>query len=273
MRIGRLVLVVATLVTILVFPILLRDALSALRLPNVYAAPGALDQGGRVYQNGNNGDDDNDNNNDGSGDDDDEDNSNDDSGNENVECFNNLNDNDPVPCNFNGNGNANGNFDAPVSDGNDNGAAPPPVSGFVPPSRRCFDVQEVGDIRLILSGGSITVQVVPPAGFSQITWVELDDVDPATVPAPPAGSTLLDTLVWRMDGGSPCDGPALGQLPGAVNLGIPYNVSANKSKLQIVYLRNGIWEEVPTAPDPDPANPYISATIRDTGVYAVIQKP
>ena len=90
---------------------------------------------------------------------------------------------------------------------------------------------------------------------------------------PLPGATLLDSLVWRVDGGSPCDGPVAGQLQGDVNLGIPYNVSANKAKLQIVLLQGGQWVEIPTVPDPSPTNPYISATIRNTGTYAVIQKP
>jgi hypothetical protein len=85
---------------------------------------------------------------------------------------------------------------------------------------------------------------------------------------------VLDSLVWSINAQSPCDGPSVGQLPGAVNLGIPYSVSANKSKLQIVHLTaSNTWEEVTTVPDPDPNKPYISATIQNTGTYAVIQKP
>jgi hypothetical protein len=80
-------------------------------------------------------------------------------------------------------------------------------------------------------------------------------------------------MVWQMSATSPCDAGAVSTLPVAVNLGVPYSVAANKSKLQVVFLRNGAWEEVPTTPDPDPNKPFISATIRDTGTYAVIQKP
>jgi len=279
MRLGRLILVTATLVTILVFPLLMRDALQALRLPSAYAAPIALDPGGRVYQNGNN-DNDNNNNNNNNGDDDDDNNNNNNNNreddNDNVECFLNLNSNEEVPCDFNQNDN---NVESvPTGNNNAGGAAPAPApaapSGSVPPGRRCFDVQEVGDVRLNLEGGSITIQVVPPAGFSTRTWVELGYVDDlSALPAPPAGTTMLDRMAWRVSAGSPCDGPAIGQLPGAVNLGIPYNVPANKSKLQIVILRNGAWQEIPTVPDPDPNNPYISATIQETGIYAVIQKP
>src|SRR5688572_4385155 len=102
MRVGRLILVVSTLVTILVFPLLLKDAVQALRLPSAYAAPSFFDPAGRVYQNGNSDDDD-----DGSGgdNDDESDNEGEDNDDDDVECFLNLNDNEPVPCDFEDNDN------------------------------------------------------------------------------------------------------------------------------------------------------------------------
>src|SRR5215212_8429096 len=48
MRAGRLILVVATLVTILVFPVLVQDALKAFKSPNAYAS--TVDPSGRVQQ-------------------------------------------------------------------------------------------------------------------------------------------------------------------------------------------------------------------------------
>lgn len=84
---------------------------------------------------------------------------------------------------------------------------------------------------------------------------------------------MLDALLWRVTATNGCDGGSAGQISGAVNLGVPYSVSADKSKLQIVYLQGGQWVEVPTVADPDPNKPYISATIQNTGIYAVIQKP
>jgi hypothetical protein len=261
MRAGRLILVVATLVAIIAFPIFAREAL---RLPSAYAAPqayGGVEHSDRVYQ------DDNDN----------------------VTCYLSLNSNEEVPCEFDDNGNINNNDnvtcylnlnsneEVPCDFTDDNGdaeSAPPPAPGFMPPSRRCFAAQEVGDVRLVLEGGSVTVQVVPPSGLPQVTWVQLDDVeDRSGLPALPAGAAIVDGLVWRLAGGSPCDGPAAGQLPGPVNLGIPYHVPANKPRLQIYLLQGGQWVEVPTVPDPDPNNPYISATIRQTGIYAVGQRP
>jgi hypothetical protein len=279
MRIGRLVLVVATLVTILLFPLLARDALKSFQSPNAYASAGPIDAAGRVYQNGNNndnggnnGDDDDDDDNDNEGNDE-SDNEGEDNGNE-TECFSSLNDNaDEVPCDFDDNGNfdgANDNVHTPPAPA----PAPATGTGAIPSSRRCFGVGESGTVHLVLEGGSVNVQVVSAGTFSQQTWIELDDVeDLNTVPAPPAGASLLGRMVWRVNAGANCDGGGVAALPGAVNLGIPYNIAADKSKLQIVFLRNNAWVEVPTVPDPNPNNPYISSTINETGTYAVIRKP
>jgi hypothetical protein len=266
MRVGRLILVVSTLVAILVFPLLLRDAVQALRLPSAYAAPSFFDPAGRVYQNGNNDDDDDD-----SDDNNDEsDNEGEDNENEDLECFVNLNDNEPVPCDFQENDNE---FVPPPAEAAPPAPAAAPASGFQPASMQCFAAGATGEVTLILEGGSVTVRVVG-AGFPSTAWVSLDDIEDLTgIPGPPAGATVLDRMIWRVDAGSGCDGPAIGQFPAAANLGIPYNVSADKSKLQIVILKNGVWVEVPTSPDPNPSNPYISATIQETGIYAVIQKP
>jgi hypothetical protein len=267
MRVGRLILVVSTLIAILVFPLLLRDAVQALRLPSAYAAPSFFDPAGRVYQNGNS---DNDNNNDGSGSDNDDQSDNEGEDNENVECFLNLNDNEPVPCDFQENDNE---FVPPPTEAAPPAPAAAPAPGFRPASVQCFAAGATGEVTLILEGGSVTVRVVG-AGFPSTAWVSLDDIEDLTgIPGPPAGATMLDRMIWRVDAGSGCDGPAIGQFPAAANLGIPYNVSADKSKLQIVILKNGVWVEVPTSPDPNPSNPYISATIQETGIYAVIQKP
>jgi len=280
MRVGRLILVVSTLVTILVFPLLLRDAVQALTLPSAYAAPNLFDPGGRVYQNGNNdGNNDDDDGNGGDDNDDETDNEGEEDDNESTECYANLNDNEPVPCDFQDNDNDY------VPPANDNDYVPPPAaapapppapssgSGFQPASRQCFAAGASGELTLVLEGGSITIRVVTP-GLPQETWISLDDVEDLTgIPAPPAGASMLDRMIWRVDAGNGCDGAAINPLPGAVNLGIPYNVSANKSKLQIVLLKNNVWQEIPTSPDPNPDKPYISATITETGIYAVIQKP
>jgi hypothetical protein len=275
MRVGRLILVVSTLVTILLFPLLLKDAVQALRLPSAYAAPSIFDTGGRVYQNGNN-----DPNND--DDDDDQNNENDDEsdnegeeddGNDNVECYLNLNDNEPVPCDFEDNDN-DGVYYPPE---NDNGSyTPPPPSSSGGGSSgastsRCFGSGETGNVFLDAPDYDVTITVVNPLGSD--ARLDLRALDPTTVPAVPAGATLLDSAVWQLDARSGCDGAGITNLPAAVNNGFAYTVSANKSKLQIVRLENGVWVEVPTVADPDPAKSYISATIQNAGTYAVIQKP
>lgn len=286
MRVGRLLLVVATLVTILVFPLMLRDAVTALKLPSAYAAPATADVGGRVYQDGNNNGNDNDNNdgnNDPNNDDNDNrngnngsnsinnanDNNDDDEDNDNYACYESLNSNEEVPCD-----------DGDNSDGNDNYYAPAPAPNNPPapaPSAasdaRCFSTGENGQVVLNLSGGSVVLSVVGP-GLPSSSRVGLETVsDPSAIAAPPGGAMMLDALLWRVTATSGCSGSATGQISGAVNLGVPYNVSADKSKLQIVYLQGGQWVEVPTVADPDPSKPYISATIQNAGIYAVIQKP
>ena len=281
MRVGRLMLVVATLAAILVFPLLMRDAVGALQLPNAYAAPNVADAGGRTYQSGNNNDNGG-NNNDPNNDDNDNrngnngsnsinnanDNNNDDEDNDNDACYANLNSNEEVPCDDNGNSNGNDNYYAPAPAA----PAPAPAASSGSSDSRCFSTGETGQVVLNLSGGSAVLSIVGP-GLPGSSRVGLGTVsDPSAIASPPAGATVLDSLIWRVTATNGCDGNSVSQLPGAVNLGVPYSVSANKAKLQIVYLQNGQWVEVPTVADPDPNKPYISATIQNAGIYAVIQK-
>ena len=56
MRLGRLILVVATLVTILVFPLVARDALQTVRSTSVYAQSAAIDPAGQANQKRDDGD-------------------------------------------------------------------------------------------------------------------------------------------------------------------------------------------------------------------------
>ena len=275
MRVGRLILVVATLVTILVFPLLIKDAIQALRLPSAYASPNVFDSSGRVYQNGNNNDngntndnrggnnddDDNDNRNGNNDNDDESDNEGEDNGNDNVECFANLNSNEEVPCDFD---NDNDRTPAPAL-----APAAAPSGGTGSSLDRCFGASETGGLFLDAPDFDVTITVVNPLGSG--TRLSLGAVDPASVPAVPAGSTLLDSAVWRLDARVGCDGGSVSMLPAAVNNGFFYSVAADKSKLQIVRLENGAWVEVTTVPDPSKA--YISATIQNAGTYAVIQKP
>jgi hypothetical protein len=267
MRVGRLILVVATLVTILVFPLLIKDAIQALRLPSAYAAPNVFDSSGRVYQNGNNNDnrggnnddDDNDNRNGNNDNDDESDNEGEDNGNDNVECFANLNSNEEVPCDFQNNDNEgrHGRRDSGES---------------LNRPTKCFDAREVGVVQLGTGSFDVTVQVMPHSSFNQTTRLTLKKVD---APGAISGGTLVDSVVYELRAQSSCDGADIGTLPNLANMGIVYNVvpPVDKAKLQIVRWNGSAWENVDTVPDPVAGNPYVSATISMAGTYALIQKP
>ena len=262
MRLGRLILVVATLVTILVFPLVARDALQTVRQPNAYAAQVGVDPAGTVYN------DDNDNNNDGSADNDnndESDNEGEDNDNE-VECFLNLNSNEEVPCDpaLFDNDNVDGVVRRRVARRLDESVARPV---------KCFDNREVGVIQLGTGNYDVTVQVMPHSSFGQTTRMTLRSLDPASVPAVPG--SLVDRVVFQLDAQSDCTGVAIGTLPNNVNLGITYNVvpPVDKARLQIARLEGGSWVNVDTVPDPAPGNPYVSTTINRAGTYALFQRP
>ena len=272
MRVGRLLLVVATIATVMVFPLLMHEAVAAFKLPSAYAAPNIFDTGGRTYQNGNQANNDDDDG--GSQDDDDNGDQTDNEGeseeNENNECFLNLNDNEPVPCDDEeDNTNDNEPEHTPAAEGAEPAPAPA-ETGYTLSASRCFGVTETGDLFLDAPDYDVTLAVVNALGSD--TQLGLNALDPSTVPGPPAGRPLLDAAVFQVDALAGCGGGAIAQFP-AVNLGFSYSIGADKSKLQIVHLENGSWVEVPTFADPDPNNPYISATIQQAGTYAVVQKP
>jgi len=267
MRLGRLILVVATLVTILVFPLVARDALQTVRMPNAYAqaaGPG-LDPTGVVY-------DDNDNNNDGSADNDnndESDNEGEDGDNDNVECFLSLNSNEEVPCDFEDNDN----------DGRTVTRRAEARGESVNRPTKCFDNREVGVIQLGTGSFDVTVQVMPHSSFGQTTRMTLHSVTPGSTsdaggPIPAVPGSLVDSVMFDLDAQSDCTGAAIGTLPNNVNLGITYNVvpAVDKSRLQIVRLEGGSWVNVDTVPDPNPGNPYVSTTVNRAGTYALIQR-
>jgi hypothetical protein len=260
MRLGRLILVVATLVTILIFPLVARGAAQMLGMPDVYASAIGRDPAGVVY-------DDNDNNNDGSANNDNNDESdNEGEDNDNVECFLSLNSNEEVPCIFDNDNRGRG---------NDNGGrrmvTRQPRESVNRPTK-CFDNREVGVIQVGTGNFDVTVQVMPHSSFGQTTRMTLRPLDPASVPAPPG--SLVDRVVFQLDAQSDCTGVAIGMLPNWVNLGITYNVvpPVDKSRLQIVRLDGGSWTNIDTVPDPVPGNPYVSTTINRAGTYALMQR-
>lgn len=271
----RLVVVALTLTAVAIAPLFWGDSGTPRDGRTAYATAidGFPGDGSSVRQSNDNGDD-NGNGNDNGGDNGSA-NDNDDNNNGNA----NGNDNDDNGNDNNGNGNGNDN------DGDDNededGDGPAPVAapqagggagaggGDAFPASRCYDVGMVGVINLSLAGGSVTLDVVPVSSFPRVSRVTLSPVDPASVPAAPGG--FLDGFVFDVRAQEGCDGPALGQLPSAVNLGIAYSVPADKSRLRIARWDGGRWVDVTTVPDPN--NPYISATIQQTGTYAVYQAP
>jgi len=275
-------MIVATLLGVVALPVLYQSAVE-LRAPAALAAVATSNSNEENDNNGNNNSNGNDNgnNNNGNGNGNSNGNSNSNgngnsnsngngngnsngngngngNGNDNIECFPNLNSNDNVPCNFNGNGNFH---------------PRPRPQGSVTGTTKCFDIQEVGLVQRGFGDGDVTASVPPDAGFSAITRISLHSLDPASVPPPPAGTTLVDSLVWTIDAQAGCDGPAIVSLPGGMNLGITYRIpSVDKSKVQIVSLQGGSWQNVTTVPDPNPTNPYVSASITSAGTFALVQK-
>jgi hypothetical protein len=175
--------------------------------------------------------------------------------------------------NSNGNGNANDNGNE-IDDGDDN---PPPgrrggpsMAAPQPPASaagRCFADGQSGVLTLILDGGTVTLNVVAASTFPRDTRVTLARVDPASVPATPG--PRVDEIVFEIRAQEGCDGRPLDELPADTNLGVSYRVPADKSALRIARLDGGQWVDVPTVPDP--ANPYVSATVRRTGIYVLYQ--
>jgi hypothetical protein len=272
MRLGRLSLVVATLIAILVFPLVARDALQTLPSPNAHAASVGLDPADQVYQNDDDdGDDDDDDDDDDNDNDDESDNEGEDNDNDDDDdaCYLNLNSNEEVPCDFEDNDN----FD----DDNDNVVVRQVVTRRSDESvnrpTKCFDAREVGVVQLGTGSYDVTVSVMPHSSLNQTTRLTLRSLNPTSVPAV-TGGTLVDSVVYQLDAQAGCDGAAIGTLPNLVNMGIVYNVTnpVDKSRLQIVRLEGGSWVNVDTVPDPVPGNPYVSATINMAGTYALIQR-
>jgi hypothetical protein len=251
MRLGRLMLVVATLVTILVFPIVARDALQTVGMPRAYASAVGRDPTGAVYKDNGNDDDESDNEN-VSGD------------NDNVTCWESLNSNEEVPCHFdNRNGNFGGRHRVVVHRSNESVNRP----------TKCFDAREVGVVQLGTGSFDVTVQVMPHSSFNQTTRLTLSRINPSDGPAV-SGGTLVDSVMFRVRAQSSCDGLDINPLPNLANMGIVYNVpsAVDKSRLQIVLWNGSSWQNVDTVPDPVAGNPYVSTTINTAGIYALIQR-
>lgn len=181
-------------------------------------------------------------------------------------------------ANGNGNANRNENNDNEDENGNDNEAhrpprhlpppPPPPPPGVV---AFCYAGGESGALGLALDGGTATLTVVPTSTFprgSRVTLAKRDPSAAAGLPGPLVGGIVFD--LRAQDG---CDGNALAELLADANLGLSYGGPATGARLRIALLDGSRWIDVPTVPDPNPGNPYVSATIRRTGTYALYQAP
>jgi hypothetical protein len=215
-----------------------------------------LNDNGNNNNNNNNGNNNNNNNN----------------GNDNGGNDNGGNDNGDDGNDNGGDGNGNGNDNDPRSIDSSRGGGRSSFNARGSVSK-CFDVEEVGVLQLILDNGDVTFLVPPNSGYPAITRVTLRDVSVSSVPAPPAGSSFVGNMVWEIIGLNGCAGPSLGVLGAHANLGITYRASADKSKIRIMRLVNGQWTEVNTVPDPIPANPYVSTSTHDVGIYTLMVRP
>jgi hypothetical protein len=266
----------AALRAVLIAIVILAMAVTPLVVPSFGASPETLtayasfaggtrtgDQAVAPQQSNDNGDNNGGDNDDSDNDDEDNDDD-DDNGNSNSNNNDNGNDDDDGDDNDNG-GNNNDNVRIIVRNPRESVNRP----------TKCFDTREVSTIQLGTGSYDVTVQVMPHSSFNQTTRMTLRAIDPATVPAPGAAGTLVDSVVFALDAQAGCDGVAIGTLPNTVNMGIVYNVvpAADKAKLQIVKLEGSTWTNVSTVPDPVAGNPYVSTSISSAGTYALIQKP
>jgi hypothetical protein len=261
---ARLAVVVVILATMSIAPLLWGDSQATRGVGPAYASALSADNdNGNANGNGNDNGNANDNEDNGN---DNEDNGND---NDEVACYQSLNSNVEVPCDFD---NSDGEM-ASTPGGTQTGAAGGgPVgiaSGAVFPTVRCYDRGMVGAINLSLARSVVTLDVVPASSFGQISELSLSAVDPATMPAPPG--PVLGELMFDVQALNGCGGTEIGQTPSPVNLGVAYELGADKSSLQIARWDGSTWVDVQTVPDPSPSNPYISATIQETGVYTVYE--
>jgi len=194
-------------------------------------------------------------------------------------------DNDNDDGNWNDNGNGNGNSNRNDNDDNENGnnndnkddhtpyRPSPPAPPTLPPGvvARCYAAGEAGALSLMLDGGSVTLDVVSTSSFPRSSKATLAKVDPASVPGAPG--PVLGGIVFELRAQEGCDGTSLAELPADANLGVAYGVPATPAKLRFARLDGGRWVDVPTVPDPNPSNPYVSATVRRTGTYVLYQTP
>ncbi|MGE3268861.1 MAG: hypothetical protein AB7P40_08955 [Chloroflexota bacterium] len=155
---------------------------------------------------------------------------------------------------------------------NDDWTPPPPLRKPAPPPPPPPD-----EVEACLQNGQVVTLTLPDGGvtlrvFQDNLYVQLARIDPGSVPPPPG--SLAGQLAFRVTA-APCGGSPFDTLPGAANLGISYRnrlaESLNESRLTLMRYDGQQWTVAPgSVPDPD--NNYVSASITETGVYAVVQQ-
>jgi hypothetical protein len=249
MRVGWLVMVAVTLVAILSFPLLVQDAVKALRLPSAYAVSFGPDQAGRVYQNGNN------NDNDADGDNDD-----------NVEDGDNIVGDEDGDNGGDGDNVADDEDDDNVADdedGDNDGDVDDDITAVAcsAPDQDTVFTSHDGKLALRVFGSSP----------SPVRVVIYQVINAHEAPQPPG--TFVDPLVYEV-WASYCDESPVPEFPAEVNVGIRYNdaevagLEASRFVFGRLDMDTATWVPVEKQANDPPAN-YISATIIQTGYYMV----
>lgn len=142
-------------------------------------------------------------------------------------------------------------------------AAPPPP----PPDQVGNCLSAGGSVTLDLSEGGVTAKV-----FQGGLYVQLNRVDPGSLPPPPGG--LISPFIFRLSA-APCGGSELGALPGEGNLGVSYRNRVadgrDEGRFTLVFWDGSQWSPA-TKVATDPGNNFVSATVTQLGVYALVQR-
>jgi hypothetical protein len=122
-------------------------------------------------------------------------------------------------------------------------------------------------------GGRVTVRLFPSLP-RPIRVIVRENVDPATVPAPPG--QRIGALVFQVTA-EECAGGAVGTFPVEVNLGVRYTdqeaTGLSEAGFAVAVLDPATRQWRPLAKQAnDPANNFVSATITETGTFVVYQR-
>jgi hypothetical protein len=153
---------------------------------------------------------------------------------------------------------------------NDNVAPAPPVAAAAPVTPCLGPAQQ---IVLVVPQGRVIFRNNANGQQLQAT---LTRIDPATQPAPPAGSARLGGLgglVFSVTA-APCGGAAAPTVPGGASLSVQYTEAAaaglNKASLRIVSLSPAnVWTAVPNQRNVTPLANEVVAELGPTGTFSV----